>query len=331
VPARGQLFADEGTPLVTVSTARRRSARRWLRRVATTVTATTAGSVLLLGSPVPTEPLTGATDRGETGAGLVLTSADGQPWPGHPGRRIVRHTVRPGDTATGLAVRYHAWTRELRAINHLGRHGRLYVGERIRIPVVVAALRAHRHRHHAARPRTNRHHTTKHHTTRHHTKKHHTRTHVTRRPVHRAAHPHPWRLADVSRAKVRRVVVKIARLHGVDPHLALAVAWQESGWQQRRISSAGAIGAMQVLPGTARWMSTYVGHELNPYGLYDNVTAGVVLLKILRGQTSGRKAVASYYQGLGSVQDHGLYRSTKGYVRNVVYLRKRMERGWNPV
>ena len=117
----------------------------------------------------------------------------------------------------------------------------------------------------------------------------------------------------------------------MDPHLALAVAWQESGWQQRRISSAGAIGAMQVLPGTARWMSTYVGHELNPYGLYDNVTAGVVLLKILRGQTSGRKAVASYYQGLGSVQDHGLYRSTKGYVRNVVYLRKRMERGWNPV
>ncbi len=54
---------------------------------------------------------------------------------------------------------------------------------------------------------------------------------------------------------MRRVVVRIARQHGVDPHLALAVAWQESGWQQRRISSAGAIGVMQVLPGTARWMA----------------------------------------------------------------------------
>ena len=301
---------------MTSPTARRRVAQRWLRRVATAVTATTAGSVLLLGSPVPTA----APDRSEADPELVLTSADGQPWPGHPGRRIVRHTVRPGDTATGLAVRYHAWTRELRAINHLGRHGRLFVGERIRIPVVLAALRRHHHRHHAAKPRP----------TRHHTKKHDTRSHVTRKPVHRTVH-HPWRLADVSRAKVRRVVVKIARRHGVDPHLALAVAWQESGWQQRRISSAGAVGAMQVLPGTARWMSTYVGYELNPYGLYDNVTAGVVLLKFLRGQTSGRKAVASYYQGLGSVRDHGLYHSTKGYVRNVVSLRQRMERGWNPV
>ena len=188
----------------------------------------------------------------------------------------MRHTVRPGDTATGLAVRYHAWTRELRALNHLGRHGRLYVGERIRIPVVVAALRAHhRHRHHAAKPRTTKHHTRKHHTSK-------PRHRHARKPVHRAVHPHPWRLADVSQAKVRRVVVKIARRHGVDPHLALAVAWQESGWQQRRISSAGAIGAMQVLPGTATWMSTYVGYELNPYGLYDNVTAGVVLLKFLQ-------------------------------------------------
>jgi LysM repeat protein len=297
---------------VTSPTARRRTGR-WLRRVTATVTATTAGSVLLLGSPVPTESSlgspSGAAVRDGADTDLVLASADGTRWPGHPGRRIVRHTVRPGDTATGLAVRYHAWTRELRALNHLGRHGTLYVGERIRIPVVVAAARK-AHRHTAAKPRS-------------------TSAKSPRKPVHRVTHP--WRLADVSQAKVRRVVVKIARKHGVDPHLALAVAWQESGWQQRRISSAGAIGAMQVLPGTAAWMSRYVGYELNPYGLYDNVTAGVVLLKFLNGRTSGRRAVASYYQGLGSVQDHGFYRSTKGYVRNVVYLRQRMEKGWNPV
>ena len=70
---------------MTSPTARRRSARRWLRRVATTVTATTAGSVLLLGSPVPTAPLTGAADRGGDGADLVLASADGQPLARAPG------------------------------------------------------------------------------------------------------------------------------------------------------------------------------------------------------------------------------------------------------
>jgi soluble lytic murein transglycosylase-like protein len=226
----------------------------------------------------------------------------------------VGYTVRRGDTATGLAVRFHAWTRELRSLNHLGRHGTLYVGQRIRIPVVVAAARrAHTHRHppkkHATRP-----------VQRHPTK------HVKRHRV-----THPWALADVSQAKVRRVVVRAARQHHVDPHLALAVAWQESGWQQRRISSAGAVGVMQVLPGTAAWMSSYIGRPLNPYGLYDNVTAGVVLIKVLNRQTGPRKAIASYFQGLGSVQQHGLYTSTKAYVHSVSALHHRMKRGWNPV
>ena len=56
------------------------------------------------------------------------------------GRRIVDHRVRPGETATGLAVRFHAWTAELIARNHLGADGHIRVGQRIEIPVVVAAL-----------------------------------------------------------------------------------------------------------------------------------------------------------------------------------------------
>jgi soluble lytic murein transglycosylase-like protein len=127
------------------------------------------------------------------------------------------------------------------------------------------------------------------------------------------------------------VIVRTATKYGVNPDLALAIAWQESGWQQRRISPAKAIGVMQVLPGTAQWMSSYAGRPLNPYGLYDNVTAGVVLIKVLKTQTGPYKAVGSYYQGLGSVQKHGMYRSTKVYVKNVVSLRKRLARGWDPL
>lgn len=291
-------------------------AHRWLRRLTTTVTATTAGGVLLAGAPVTSpdrataEPALDAIEPA-----LSLAAADRHRWPGHPGRNVVRYRVKPGDTATGLAVRFHAWTDELLAINHLSRHATLYVGEHIRIPVVLSALRKH-HRH-AHKPRRT-HHRAQGHARPRHTPRAHPR--VTR----------PWALADVSRGKVRRVVVRTAQQHGVDPELALAVAWQESGWQQRRISSAGAIGAMQVLPGTAQWMSLYAGRPLNPYGLYDNVTAGVVLIKVLRSQTGPRKAVAAYYQGLGSVQNRGMYPSTKAYVKNVVYLRKLLERGWNP-
>ncbi len=45
--------------------------------------------------------------------------------------------MKPGDTATGLAVRFHAWTAELMSHNHLDSSGRLRVGQRIEIPVVT--------------------------------------------------------------------------------------------------------------------------------------------------------------------------------------------------
>jgi hypothetical protein len=60
------------------------------------------------------------------------------------------------------------------------------------------------------------------------------------------------------------------------------------------------------------------------------VTAGVRLIDVLRGETSERRAVAAYYQGLGAVQRHGLYPSTKVYVRNVLALRHRLRHGWDP-
>ena len=290
-------------------------ARRWLSRATMTVTATTAGGVLLLGAPVEPTSTAGdvpAVDVAEDRMSLV--AADSRRWPGHPGRKVIRYRVKPGDTVTGLAVRFHAWTAELLAINNLGRGSTLYVGDRIRIPVVLAALRKDRNATKPAKKQTVR-----------------KRSVRPRTAKPRAGHPKPWALADVSRGKVRRVVVRAANKHGVNPHLALAISWQEAGWQQRRISSAGAIGAMQVMPGTGRWMSMYLGRPLNLYGLYDNVAAGVFLIKVLQSQTGPRKAIAAYYQGLGAVQEHGMYRSTKTYVKNVVALRERIERGWNPV
>ena len=55
------------------------------------------------------------------------------------GRHLKTYTVKPGDTATGLAVRFHAWTAELISHNHLDSSGRLRVGQRIEIPVVTEA------------------------------------------------------------------------------------------------------------------------------------------------------------------------------------------------
>ena len=81
-------------------------------------------------------------DAAAVRAAPALSRAHGTPWPGHPDRALVRHIVRPGDTATGLAVRYHAWTAELLRLNNLGAGTTLHRGRVLRIPVVLSAVRA---------------------------------------------------------------------------------------------------------------------------------------------------------------------------------------------
>lgn len=220
-------------------------------------------------------------------------------------RRIVRYTVRPGDTPSGLAVRFRAWTAEVIEMNGPV----LRVGERIRIPVVVAAAGAGRRTSagHAARPN---------------------RPSASRPSATRPSSAP--RTASASRATVRRVVAATARRNGVDPDLALAVSWQEAGWQMHHTSHAGAIGAMQVMPATGRWMSDVIGRRLDLRDLQDNATAGVVLLKILLDQAPTRVAVAGYYQGLAGVREHGMYTDTKRYVANVLALRDRFAAGGYP-
>ncbi len=126
------------------------------------------------------------------------------------------------------------------------------------------------------------------------------------------------------------MIIRTAKDIGVNPDLALAISWMESGWQQHRISSAGALGAMQVMPGTGQWMSVMVGRKLHLRHLDDNVIAGVTLIEWLRSEARLKVAVAGYYQGLAGVRRDGMYRSTKEYVANVLALKKRIARGWNP-
>ena len=123
---------------------------------------------------------------------------------------------------------------------------------------------------------------------------------------------------------MRDIIASKARANGVDPALALAVSYQESGWNMHVVSVANAVGAMQVIPATSDWISGVVGRRLDPLDPHDNATTGVVLLKILR-QSAGneRQAIAGYYQGLRSVRERGMYPDTRRYVDNVLALKAR--------
>lgn len=315
--------------------------------------APTAGAAGRAAGPAPA-PATGAAIGESTTAADLLLVGHRKP---HPHRTIKRYRVRPGDTQSGIAVRYHAWTAQLLRINHTST---LYAGDVILVPVVTRAVREHRaeigkHQHgkaatkvkgkpgkakakpkkaatkKSAKPTKKKKASSKKHAKpRDKASKKRPGKRKSRAP-HHVRHARGWHHRGASHADVRRAIVKKAKRYGVNPALALAVSWQESGWQHGRVSPAGAIGAMQIMPGTGQWMSTVVGRRLNTKDLYDNVTAGVVLLRLLRDEAGPRVAVAGYYQGLAGVRRHGMYSSTKRYVDNVHALRKRIEKGWSPV
>jgi LysM repeat protein len=114
--------------------------------------------------------------------------------------------------------------------------------------------------------------------------------------------------------------------YGVDARLVRAVAWQESGFQPRVVSSAGALGVMQVTPATWDYVEEVLLGRRVPRTVNGNVRIGVVFLRHLLRSFRGneRLAVGAYYQGAHSVRKRGLFRETKRYVANVLALRTRV-------
>lgn len=128
-----------------------------------------------------------------------------------------------------------------------------------------------------------------------------------------------------SRMQTKAMIESTAQRQGIDPALALAISWQESGWNQRQVSVANAIGVMQVIPSSGVWASDLSGHKLNLLNTQDNITAGMVILRSLsRSAHSEQEAIAGYYQGLYSVQHNGIYPDTKVYVESVLALKSRL-------
>lgn len=129
-----------------------------------------------------------------------------------------------------------------------------------------------------------------------------------------------------TRSEMQALVVRIANEMGVDPALAQAIAYQESGFNQRAVSPANAIGTMQVIPSSGEWASDIVGRDLNLLDPVDNVTAGVAILKtLLRNGTELDIAIAGYHQGETSVRNRGMNEDTKKYVASVKALMERFQ------
>lgn len=131
------------------------------------------------------------------------------------------------------------------------------------------------------------------------------------------------------------IVNDAAARHQVDPALVKAVINTESGWNPAAISRKGAVGLMQLIPGTAQRFG--VG---NPFDPAQNVEAGTSYLKALLDRYNGdlSKSLAAYNAGEGAVDRIGgvpWYPETQRYVRKVTDAYFRPDSGrnstlWNP-
>ena len=105
---------------------------------------------------------------------------------------------------------------------------------------------------------------------------------------------------EASVAQIKEYIVKCAVEMGVEPEIALAIAKQESGFNQSKRSPAGAIGVFQLMPSTAKRMG------YNPYNYRDNIKGGITYYKNMKKMfNSDTLAFAAYNAGPGNVKKFG--------------------------
>jgi LysM repeat protein len=128
-----------------------------------------------------------------------------------------------------------------------------------------------------------------------------------------------------ARDGIGRIIRAEAKSAGVPVALALAVAWQESGWRARVVSPAGAVGVMQLTPATADWVaSTMLGRPVNLYDARSNVRGGIALLRHYLHRYHGDRSLvlAAYYQGQTAADRYGVYAVTRSYIAAIRALEK---------
>ena len=133
-----------------------------------------------------------------------------------------------------------------------------------------------------------------------------------RQPTRRYSQP------TLAPRELRQKISEHALARDLDPKLVEAVIRVESAFNARAVSNKGAMGLMQLMPGTA----TDLGVE-NAFDVEENLRGGTAYLRSLLDRFSGdvTLALAGYNAGPGAVEKYqGVppYRETTDYVRRVL-------------
>jgi soluble lytic murein transglycosylase-like protein len=113
------------------------------------------------------------------------------------------------------------------------------------------------------------------------------------------------------------LIAQTARSFSVDPALVKAVVAAESNFRIDAVSRVGALGLMQLMPGTAEQMGVQ-----EPFAPGENLKGGVRYLRAMLDRYGDvRRALAAYNAGPTAVDRYGgipPYRETKDYVKRVL-------------
>ena len=121
-----------------------------------------------------------------------------------------------------------------------------------------------------------------------------------------------------TKSQVLNVVNQISKKYDVDAKLVQALIKQESGFNPKAKSKAGAMGLMQLMPSTAKNLGVQ-----DPYNMVQNVEGGVKYLKSMLNKYNGNVilALAAYNAGPNAVDKYSgvpPYKETQNYVRNIL-------------
>ncbi len=127
---------------------------------------------------------------------------------------------------------------------------------------------------------------------------------------------------SISGGSLKALAASAAKKYGIPTKLFFALVNQESGWNYRSVSSAGAIGLTQIMPFNIPAMGYNIDEFKNSPS--QQLDAGASYLS-MQYKTFGRwdYALAAYNAGPGAVLQYGgipPYKETRNYVRSILAM-----------